>query len=145
VPSDLNPVFLDTAYICALVNTRDEWHQAALAWERHLAQSHARLVTTEFVLVEIADALAKVRFRSHASRLISILRNSPLVDVVPVSSNLFMDALHVYETRTDKDWGLTDCISFIVMGERGLQGSMTADLHFVQAGFRALLRETPHA
>lgn len=39
-------------------------------------------------------------------------------------------------------WSLTDCSSFIVMEERGLADAMTADRHFEQAGFRALLRQT---
>lgn len=51
---DPEPVFLDTAYVNALVNTRDQWHEAAVRWERKLAADRRRLVTTEFILVEIA-------------------------------------------------------------------------------------------
>ncbi|MFV9677847.1 MAG: hypothetical protein ACNYVW_09390 [Methanosarcinales archaeon] len=45
------------------------------------------------------------------------------------------------ERGDDQEWGLTDCISFIVMGNPGLTDALTADEHFEQAGFRALLRE----
>jgi len=45
------------------------------------------------------------------------------------------------ERGGDKEWGLTDCISFIVMGDHGLTDASTTDEHFEQAGFRALLRE----
>jgi uncharacterized protein len=42
-------------------------------------------------------------------------------------------------SRRDKEWSLTDCISFVVMKERGLTEALTADHHFEQAGFKALL------
>jgi uncharacterized protein len=136
-----SPVFLDTAYVYALLNARDAWHAAATVWERRLAARRRRLVTTELVLAEIADGLAALRFRGHAVRAIDTLRASPLVEVVPASSALFAAALERYRARSDKDWGLTDCASFVVMEERGLSEALTTDDHFVQAGFRALLLE----
>jgi hypothetical protein len=57
---DVRPIFLDTAYINALVNTRDQWHEAASRWEGQLAVARRRLITTEFVLIEIADGLSAV-------------------------------------------------------------------------------------
>ena len=136
-----SPVFLDTAYVYALLNARDAWHAAAVAWERRLAARRRRLVSTEFVLAEIADGLAALRFRGHAVRAIDTLSVSPLVEVVPASSALFTAALERFRARRDKDWGLTDCASFLVMEERGLSEALTTDDHFVQAGFRALLLE----
>jgi len=49
--------------------------------------------------------------------------------------------LELYARRPDKSWSLTDCISFVVMTDRGLTEALTGDHHFEQAGFRALLRE----
>ena len=137
----LEPIFLDTAFVYALVNTRDQWHEAAKGWERKLAQDQCRLLTTEFILLEIADGLAAVRFRIHAVRTLAALRTSPLVEIIPCSSQLFASALELYRNRADKDWGLTDCASFHVMSERGLSAALTADEHFRQAGFRPLLLE----
>ena len=141
--SDRRPIFLDTAYVNALVNTRDQWHDAAAQWERKLATDRRRLVTTEFVLVEIADGLAAVRFRGQAIQVIATLQASPLVEIIPASSRLFTAALELYRSRVDKDWGLTDCASFVVMGEHGLSEALTTDDHFRQAGFRILLLENP--
>ena len=134
-------VFLDTAYINALINTRDQWHEAAARWERQLAADRRQLITTEFVLVEIADGLAAVRFRAQAAQVLAALRTSALVETVPASSELFTAGLKLYQSRPDKDWGLTDCASFVVMNERGLSDALTTDDHFRQAGFRALLIE----
>jgi predicted nucleic acid-binding protein len=141
VEPDHTPIFLDTAYVNALVNTRDQWHDAAVQWQRKLSADKRRLVTTEFVLVEIADGLAAVRFRGHAVQVIATLQASSLVEIIPASSQLFTAALELYRSRGDKDWGLTDCASFVVMSKRGLSEALTTDDHFRQAGFRVLLLE----
>lgn len=138
---DADSVLLDTAYVTALVNTRDQWHDAALRWERKLAVERRRLVATEFILVEIADALAAIRFRAQAIEIIATLRSNSFVEIVPVSTELFQAALMLYEARLDKDWGLTDCTSFVVMNHRNLTEALSTDDHFRQAGFRALLLE----
>jgi len=136
------PAFLDTAYVYALVDTRDGWHEAAMRRQRQLALERRRLLTTEFVLVEVANGLAAVRFRAHADRVITVLMESPLVEVVPASTELFAAALALFRQRADKAWGLTDCTSFVVMGERGLSDALTTDEHFRQAGFQVLMLET---
>lgn len=138
---DTAPIFLDAAYINALVNTRDQWHPAARQWQEWLAAERRRLVTTEFVLVEIADGLAGIRHRSQAVRVIDFLAASALVQVIPATSSLFLDALSLYRRRADKSWGITDCSSFIVMNEFRLSAVLTTDEHFRQAGYRALLLE----
>jgi uncharacterized protein len=136
VAPDRRPIFLDTAYVNALVNTRDQWHDAAVQWQRKLSAEKRRLVTTEFVLVEIADGLAAVRFRGQAVQVIATLQASTLVEIIPASSQLFTAALELYRSRGDKDWGLTDCASFVVISERGLSEALTTDDHFRQAGLR---------
>jgi predicted nucleic acid-binding protein len=45
----------------------------------------------------------------------------------------------LYLSRSDKTWGLTDCISFLVMADQGLSEALTADAHFIQAGFHTLI------
>jgi predicted nucleic acid-binding protein len=62
LPDKPEPIFLDTAYVYALVNTRDEWHQEAVKWQQQLEKERRRILTTELVLVEIADGLASISF-----------------------------------------------------------------------------------
>lgn len=135
------PVFLDTAYIYARVNSRDEWHSRARLWEDKLALERRHLITTQLVLVEIADGLASMRFRTQAVEVLTALQSNPFVEVVALTSDILAQAFDLYSRRSDKDWGMTDCVSFIVMRERGLLEALTMDQHFQQAGFRALLRE----
>jgi Predicted nucleic acid-binding protein, contains PIN domain len=134
-------VFLDTAYVNALINTRDQWHERAVVWQERLAKERRPLLSTEFILVEIADTLATIRFRKHAIQMINLLKDNPFVEIVPLSSELFEKALELYKRRMDKGWGLTDCTSFIIMQRYDIIDVLTNDKHFQQAGFRALLRE----
>ena len=67
------------------------------------------------------------------------LRGSPETEIVPVDSSLLERAIALYSTRPDKEWGLTDCISFVVMQERELTQVLTTDRHFKQAGFHNVL------
>jgi predicted nucleic acid-binding protein len=92
------------------------------------------------VVLEIGNALAKLRYRRVAVELLSALENDPQVEIVPLSEEWYGQAIQLYQARPDKEWGLTDCISFIVMQERGLTQALTPDEHFQQAGFQALLR-----
>lgn len=138
-------VFLHTAYVYALVNTRDRWHDLAVGWQRRLASERRRLLTTEFVLVEIADGLAAARFRGHAVSIINALRASPFVQILPATTELVNRGLEIYQSREDKEWGLTDCISFTAMHQHGLADVLTVDERFRQAGFRPLLLEEPGA
>jgi hypothetical protein len=67
------------------------------------------------------------------------LRFNPFVSIIPPSQEVFDLGLDLYAQRPDKDWSLTDCISFIVMRQHGLTDALTGDRHFQQAGFKALL------
>jgi predicted nucleic acid-binding protein len=130
--------FVDTYYLLALVNTKDAGHDAVLRYRR---QSTEQLVTTCWVLVEFADALSAVGSRLNAAGFLREFLSDTYVEVIPPTWSQFDGALKLYENRSDKEWSLTDCISFCVMQERGITDALTADRHFEQAGFRALLRE----
>ena len=134
-------VFLDTAYAIALSSTNDQFHARAVALAEQLEALGTRLVTTRAVLLEIGNALSKQRYRQAAVQLLASLEADPKVDIVPLSESLYARAMQLYRERPDKEWGLTDCVSFLVMQDRSLTEALTTDVHFQQAGFRALLRE----
>lgn len=130
--------FVDTHYLLALVNSGDKDHAAAVERSRGRV---GRLMTTTWVLVEFADALSAVDSRVRAARFIRGFELEAFVEVVPPTRAQFQQALDRFEQRPDKDWSLTDCLSFLLMEERGITEALTADHHFEQAGFRALLLE----
>lgn len=134
-------VFLDTSYALALSAPTDQFHARALHLADELEAAKARLVTTRAVLLEIGNALARQRYRAAAIPLLRALEADRSVEVLPLSEELYARALALYCSRPDKEWGLIDCASFVVMTERGLTKALTADEHFRQCGFRVLLRE----
>lgn len=107
-----------------------------------LQAAGTRLVTTQAVLLEIGNALSRQRYRRAAVVLLNALETDSKVEIVSLSEQLYTQAFQLYCQRLDKEWGLVDCISFIVMQERGITEALTADEHFQQAGFRVLLRES---
>src|SRR5437868_937265 len=137
----MNRLFLDAAYAIALAAPKDQHHAKAAALAAWIKAEGARLITTRAVVLEIGNALAKQRHRQMAYALLAALAADPQVEIVPVSEQLYQQGFRLFRERPDKEWGLTDCISFIVMQEQGLTDALTADEDFQQAGFRALLRE----
>jgi uncharacterized protein len=92
------------------------------------------------VLTELADGLCAVRSRTVFVALEAKLRNDARVTIIPPDNRLYDAGLELYKQRSDKDWSLTDCISFVVMRQRGIVEALTGDHHFEQAGFVALLK-----
>ncbi len=129
-------LFADTFYFFAILNPRDAAHPEALAF----ASEHDEpIVTTAWVLTELADGLAGTANRRAFSRLVARLQAVPENEIVPPSQELMTRGIQLYDARPDKNWSLTDCISFVVMQDRGITHALTGDHHFEQAGFSILL------
>jgi hypothetical protein len=133
----VSPVFGDTAYFLALLNARDHLHPQALALSENPPGS---LVTTEWILTELGDALSAPPARERFTQLVAALREEADVEIVPASHELFNRGCALFAQRPDKAWSLTDCLSFVTMQEHGLKNALTADQHFEQAGYRRLMR-----
>lgn len=131
-------IFIDTWFIVALINKRDQYHQKALA----LAEKFENypLITTDAILLEIGNGLSS-NYRNEVVELIEEFLTSDNVEVVRLTPKLFDEALKLFKKHHDKSWGLVDCISFIVMTEHNVTQALTFDKHFIQAGFQALMKE----
>lgn len=132
----MNAVFADTFYFLALLNERDTAHSKALSFD-----ATARpLVTTAWVLTEVGDALSAPENRSAFLQLVETLQDSSDAHIIGPTDELFKRGLELFRQRTDKEWSLTDCISFVAMNDARVTEALTGDRHFEQAGFRALLK-----
>ena len=134
----MTTVFADSFFFFALGNRHDPAYGKALAFSQTYT---GLLLTTGFVLIEVADGCASTaQRRAMAVQAVRELRENPNVVIVPCSQELFYEGLELFGQRPDKDWSLTDCISYIVMQRQGISEALTGDKHFEQAGFVALLK-----
>lgn len=134
-------VFLDTSHLVALASNRDQYHQKSVELTEATTAAGRRIVTTEAILLEVGNSLARLRYRRGAALLLRSLLSDTSCEIEPVTTELLRRGLDLYVARADKEWGLVDCVSFIVMQDRGLTEALTSDDHFEQAGFIALLRQ----
>jgi len=132
-------LFLDTAFIQALLNPNDKYHpQAKQLFPR--VRSASEVWLTEAILIEVGNALSRLN-RNGAVQFIQQCYRTDNIRVVSVDTALLTQALDLYESRADKDWGLTDCVSFVVMQQQNLVDAVTSDRHFRQAGFHILMMQ----
>lgn len=131
----------DTGFFFGQLNRRDALHPVVMRWLRVLDQP---LLVTDPVLFELLNGLADTPLRKQAGELATAVQSvSGLYVFVPMSPPLREEGVRLYRDRPDKAWSLTDCVSFVVMRERGLTRALTHDHHFEQAGFEPLLRREP--
>ena len=130
-------ILIDTSFIIALINERDSYHQIAAELSQRFDRQPA--LTTDAILLEIGDALSRPPWRASARDVISDLIDAPEIEIVSTDRQLFHEALEFFAKHDDKTYGLTDCISFVAMRERGITQALTCDKHFVQAGSQALM------
>jgi len=129
--------FIDTSFVIALVNKSDQYHAQALVLANQFDKRP--LITTDAVLLEIGNALAR-HFREAGIELIEHFLTSDEIEIINMNPDLFRRAFDLYRSHRDKEWGLVDCISFVVMRDFELTNSLTADKHFEQAGFTSLIK-----
>ena len=139
----MNKVFLDTSFITALSVENDSHHEIAQYWAQRIAQNRGLMITHQGVLLEIGDAFSGPDWRKMSVELINYLQHDPMVKIIPISTMLIHEALQLFTTQSDKNWGMSDCLSFTVMRQSSLDAALTVNPNFSQAGFRALLRESP--
>ncbi len=132
-----NKIFVDTLFLVALINRRDQYHQQA----RELADrfNGYPLLTTDAILLEVGNALAR-NYKNEAADIIEYFLRAEEAQIIRLTPELFDKAFALYKSYQDQSWGLVDCISFVVMREANVTQALTCDRHFIQAGFQTLMR-----
>jgi predicted nucleic acid-binding protein len=130
-------VFVDTFALIAWLNPRDDAHESV---SQFLDNFSGRLLTTEWVLMELADALSSPEARSSVIAFLQQVRSDSQFEVVGYLPDVYQAGFDIFAARQDKSWSLTDCISFGIMSSRRLIEALTADHHFEQAGFNIVFK-----
>ena len=137
----MSEVFVDSLFWVASLFPRDQWHDMALTAGKAL-ESETILVTTKEVLTEFLAATSRSGPTSRqvaVDTVRAILEDEDII-VIPQSHDLFIRGLDLYEQRLDKRYSLADCISMVVMRERGIHEILSHDRDFAAEGFVTLIR-----
>ncbi|HYM19865.1 MAG TPA: PIN domain-containing protein [Candidatus Kapabacteria bacterium] len=138
----MQEIFADTNYWIAIFNESDSLHKKATLVSQSLA-SDTFIFTSQLVLGEVIEHFSarSVFLRKKVLDVIANIEDDPYFAVEPMTPKLFEDTITFYRRHADKEWGFVDCSSFVIMKRRSIKDALTYDHHFVQAGFRALLRD----
>ena len=137
----MNTVFADTGYWIAMSNPGDDLHSKAVSIANHLGD--ALIVTSQMVLAEFLTEMSRRGefMRKVAVSAVKDILDDSHVQVIPQSDEQFHIAFELYASRSDKQWSLTDCASFLIMEDHDINEALAYDHNFEQAGFIPLLRE----
>lgn len=132
-------IFVDTLYFVAIFQVNDQWHKTAVDIRKHVTDRN--FVTTDTVLCEVLNYFSgfNADVRQGASILVRDVLSEPKFEVVEQTRNMLLKGLELFESRLDKGYSLTDCISMNVCRELGIEEILTHDGHFKQEGFKILL------
>ena len=133
----MSEAFADTSFFVAFLSARDVDHAAAVDLMENF---EGRIVTTDWVLAELGNFLARCSIRNLFAAFVRDLPTDPRMEILPADREQFDAGCALYEARPDKEWSLTDCISMVVIEQQSIRDVFTADHHFEQAGCNILLK-----
>ncbi len=135
----MKEIFVDTSHFIAVFHPSDQLHETAIVVEKRLIAT--RLITTDFVLIEVLNYFSEFReyFKARISRAVMTILAESKIQIIKCSREEFLSGFELYNFRLDKGYSLTDCVSMNIMRARNINEILTNDDHFEQEGFRVLL------
>ncbi len=131
-------IIVDTGYWIALFDSRDTNHAVAKRNSKILLQSY-RLYLTDFIVFETITYLnCSIGRHDLALRFLEKIKE-PELTMVPVDEGIKREALELFKKYTDKTLSITDCVSFVIMKEKGVQKYAGFDDHYKQMGYTCVL------
>lgn len=89
----MNTVFVDSNYFIAFISARDKWHEQALQFAQ---TNSARMLTSEYVLLETANYFAKQPFRFQFIELLTSLEEDDSTEIIPSSTDWWQQGVDLY-------------------------------------------------
>ena len=130
--------FLDASFVLSVQVADDANHSKAVRYWKTIAVDVPPLITTSFVVDEVATYLNSRGAHKTAIDVAGDLMSNEDIECVFVDRELFDNGWMIFQRHKDKRYSLTDCISFALMKQRKMTFALTFDKHFLQAGFSIL-------
>ena len=134
----MKQIFVDTSAWDAIADGGDPNHEVALLFRDEIA-GQCGLVVTNYILDELyALLLMNVGYQRAVDfkRKLDVLVQEGILEVIWVSEAVATEAWTVFEQfNVDKKWSFTDCVSYVVMKQRGITEAFAFDDDFAQMGF----------
>ena len=134
-------VFVDTSALKANYDASDDYHGEAMALMRKIAAREtdvSSFITTDYVLDEAVTLTRFAHSHKKAVELADATLASKFMRVIYSDESLFSDGLNIFKQHSDKEWSLTDCVSFATMRKYGVRTAFTFDAHFKQFGLATI-------
>ncbi|HOF01607.1 MAG TPA: PIN domain-containing protein [Spirochaetota bacterium] len=135
----INKIFIDTFAWIALINKSDNYHKLSVDLFNEILIKNNKLYTSTFIITETINALSKFMYRKPILEFLNRIQNSQILNLIEINMDIYNNSINLFKKRIDKEWGLTDCSSFIVMEKYDIIKAFTNDKHFEQAGFELLI------
>jgi uncharacterized protein len=132
-------ILVDTSAIFAIYSADDFLHSRAIVLGETI---RGRLFTTNFIVAETHALLLRRLGRRVALLFLDEVDNSGMT-IVRVRFADEQRAREIIALHDDKDYSLTDAMSFAVMERLRIGEAFTFDRHFAQYGFVVLGNEAP--
>ena len=123
-------VFLDSGYIIALANKKDNYHgNAARLSELIQSKEFGEIFISDYVFDETMTYLFAKQNHSKAVEIGKRLLNSE-IRLISVSESIFEQAWQLFQER--KNLSFTDCTNIKIMAENSIKNLATFDKEFQQ-------------
>ena len=128
--------FIDTGAFLDRYLPNDQHHRAATALWNKIRTTHERCLTSIFVLDETITLLARRASYLFAAEKARLIYTSSALEILRSDLPAELAALDWFEKFADQKVSFTDCVSFVLMREAGIQTAFAFDSHFERAGFK---------
>lgn len=132
------PLFLDTSFIVAMEDADDQNHAKAISYWKKFKKHPERLITSTYVFDETVTFFKKKISYKKAVEVGNLLLSSPTLEMVHILHDDFENGWEMFQKYSDKGFSFTDCLSFVVMKQKGIQEALTFDDHFRQMSFTVI-------
>lgn len=129
-------IFVDTSFIYAAIDKRDDRHEEALA--ALAVAGDSGLITTTHVVGECWTLTRRRLGYQVAASVIDGIRSSRLYTIATAGRRLEERAFDWLVGHGEREYSFVDAVSFMTMQERGIELALAFDADFEAAGFQTL-------